>query len=285
MSQIDLSLALNTATKAALCAADVLQAHFHHREELIIDHKKKNDLVSQADREAEHHILDILKKDTPTYSIVAEETGLAKKNKALATWFIDPLDGTTNFLHGIPHFAISIALVAHKGTVITAGTPPLTEEMPIVAIIYDPNRKELFTAIHQRGCQLNGQIIHCSRTETLEHSLLATGLPFRDFSFEEGYLSMLKKALHHTRGVRRFGAASLDLAWVACGRFDAYWELRLSPWDVAAGTLLVREAGGTAQDLYEQNAWPQHGNIIASNPLLFSEFKHMIQPHLPPMIN
>lgn len=277
---IDFHLALKAATEAAHYGAAVLMSYFNHREELMIEYKSHNDLVSQADRDAEKAILDKLTQLTPDYAILAEESDKQTRPNAIATWYIDPLDGTTNFLHGIPHFAVSIGLVAHKGTILSPGMSPLEEDTPIVSVVYDPNREELFSAFYLGGCQLNGQRIRCSRTETLEHAILATGFPFRDFSFEDEYHPTFKAAIRHTRGVRRFGAASLDLAWVACGRYDGFWEFRLSPWDVAAGTLLVREAGGTVKDLYAQHAWPVTGNIIASNRFIFDEFLDMLTPSL-----
>ncbi|MDY3331134.1 MAG: inositol monophosphatase family protein [Pelistega sp.] len=279
-THIDFHLALQAATEAAHHGAAVLMSYFNNREELMVEHKSHNDLVSQADKESEKAIINALSRLTPEYAIIAEEGHNNHQAEALATWYIDPLDGTTNFLHGIPHFAVSIGLIAHKGTVLSPGMSPLEEDTPIVSVVYDPSRDELFSAFYLGGCQLNGQRIRCSRTETLEQSLLATGFPFRDFSFEDEYDPTFKAATHRTRGVRRFGAAALDLAWVACGRYDGFWEFRLAPWDIAAGTLLVREAGGTVKDLYGQLAWPSRGNIIASNKFIFDEFMDMLAPSL-----
>lgn len=260
--QLPLSECLNTAITAAHAAAAILQSHAHHRADLIIDKKAKNDLVSQADREAEMAIIDVCKERTPQFGIVAEESG--GENGQGATWYIDPLDGTTNFLHGIPHYAVSIALIAHAGTVMTNGQP-LLHDTPVIGVVYDPNREELFTAMYGVGAWLNEYRIHCSQTTELSESVLATGFPYRDFSFADQYMPALEKAMRVTRGVRRLGSAALDLAWTACGRYDGYWEMGLAPWDVAAGTLIVREAGGIAEDIFRRDSWPTKGNIYAGN--------------------
>ncbi len=275
---LDFHNALNAATQAAQSAAGILMMYANNRADLIIDRKCRNDLVSQADREAEMAIVQVLQELTPEFGIVAEESGGQASGQA--TWYIDPLDGTTNFLHGIPHFAVSIGLVAHAGTVLSTGTPPLEQDTPVVSVVYDPSRHEMFTAVYQDGCWLNGQRIECTPTESIADALLATGLPFRDFSFADQYLPSLHTAIYESRGVRRFGSAALDLAWVACGRYDGYWEMGLAPWDVAAGTLLVREAGGVVEDIYAQHAWPVTGNLYAANRLIACDLFQMIKPHL-----
>ncbi|PWF22479.1 inositol monophosphatase family protein [Corticimicrobacter populi] len=274
---LNLPQALDAATQAAHAGAAILQAHAYRRADLIIDHKARNDLVSQADRDAEQTIVDILTRLTPQYGLIAEETG--GQTHGQATWYIDPLDGTTNFLHGIPHYAVSIALIAHAGTAI-APDVVVTEDTPVVAVVYDPSREEMFTAVHGGGTRLNSQRVQCSRTDALADALLATGLPFRDFSFADEYMPMLDQAIHQTRGVRRLGAAALDLAWVACGRFDGYWELGLAPWDVAAGTLLVREAGGIATDLRGRDPWPIKGDVISGGRHLHPLLCGMVEPYL-----
>ncbi|HLS42765.1 MAG TPA: inositol monophosphatase family protein [Paenalcaligenes sp.] len=275
--RLPLSSSLEAAVSAASAAAGILQAHASNRSELIIDTKARNDLVSQADREAEQATIEILRERTPQFGIVAEESG--GESAGLATWYIDPLDGTTNFLHGIPHYAVSIALVAHKGSIV-AGDEPLEHDTPVVAVVYDPNRDELFTAMYGVGAWLNGQRIQCSSTTSLSEAVLATGFPFRDFSFAEQYMPTLHSAITTTRGIRRLGAAALDLAWVACGRFDGYWEMGLAPWDVAAGALIVREAGGYCEDMYRQDPWPIGGYVCSSNAHLSDELRGMIEPHL-----
>lgn len=279
--QVDFYHALETATTAAKEAASILNIYAQDHSKLSIDHKSRNDLVSQADRDAEQVILQVMREQTPAFAIVAEESGnSADLEDAQFAWFIDPLDGTTNFLHGIPHYAVSIGLVARAGTVLIPNTAPLEVNTPIVGVVYDPNRQEMFSAIYQDGCFLNGQRIHTSQTKRLEDSLLATGVPFRDFSFEEPYMRTFKEAMHNTRGIRRLGSAALDLAWVACGRFDGYWEMGLAPYDVCAGTILVREAGGLVADIYEQEPWPRGGNIIASTKHIAADFGEMIRQQL-----
>ena len=273
---LNLSEHLQTAVRAAHAAAEILQTHAHGRDKLVIDKKTRNDLVSAADREAEIAILEILKTDTPAFGIVAEETGGVQSGPA--SWFIDPLDGTTNFLHGIPHYAVSIALVASAGTPDEVGHP-LAVETPVVPEEYDPCKEEMYTAMHGVGAWLNERRIHCSKTSSLEDALIATGLPFRDFSFMPQYMPVLTEVMHQSRGVRRNGAAALDLAWTACGRFDGYWEQGLSPWDAAAGTLLVREAGGTVKDIQGHPGWPVSGDLVSGNADVFSALWAIVQKH------
>jgi len=274
---LNLNIALEAAVAAAHAGAAILQSYAQRRGDLVIDHKMRNDLVSQADREAEAAIIDILRAQTPQFGIVAEESG--GQVQGTATWYIDPLDGTTNFLHGIPHYAVSIALVAQAGSH-TDANGQLDTETPVVGVVYDPCREELFTAVHDTGVWLNGHRLSCSRATTLEDAVLATGFPFRDFSFADQYLPMLDDAIHITRGVRRHGAAALDLAWTAAGRFDGYWEMGLAPWDVAAGTLLVREAGGQVHDIYGKTPWPIGGAVVASGAALMPALQAMIAPRL-----
>lgn len=273
---------LETAIEAARQAAGVLSSYASNRTQLHIDHKASpNDLVSQADREAEQAILEVLQAQLPHIAVVAEESGTSDNlPDADFAWFIDPLDGTTNYLHGIPHYAVSIGLVARAGVVLSPNTTPLEHNTPIVAVVYDPNRQELFSAIHNDGAFLNGQRIYTSAPERLSDALFATGVPFRDFSFETEYMRGFDTIMHNTRGIRRLGSAALDLAWVACGRYDGYWEMGLAPYDVCAGTLLVREAGGRVEDLYQQEPWPRNGHIIASGKAVFEPFAQVIRQSL-----
>src|SRR5690625_1058402 len=278
MTAINLAAALATARQAAEKAAPILQHYAQHRKALTIDFKQHNDLVSQADREAEQAIIQVLKADTPDYGLIGEESGGRADGPAF--WVIDPLDGTTNFLHGLPFYAISIALVAQAGQTLDTGATTSTVE-PIVGLVYDPNRNEFFTACHGQGAWLNQQRIHCSPANDTSQALLSTGFPFRDFSFSEQYFPMMIAAMENTRGIRRIGAAALDLAWVACGRFDGYWEMGLAPWDVAAGTLIAREAGALCADLYHQEPWPASGDIYCANPSLAKALhEQFFAPHL-----
>lgn len=278
MAVINLQQALDAAIQAAQKAAPILQHYAQHRKELTIDFKQHNDLVSQADREAEQAIIQVLQELTPSYGIVGEESGGSAEGSAF--WVIDPLDGTTNFLHGLPFYVISIALVAKKGQTLDSGVT-LSATEPVVGHVYDPNRNESFTACYGQGAWLNENRIYCSQAEDLSQALLSTGFPFRDFSFSEQYVPMMLQAMNNTRGIRRLGAAALDLAWVACGRFDGYWEMGLAPWDVAAGTLIAREAGAQCEDLYHQEPWPASGDIYCANPKLAKELhQKFFAPHL-----
>ncbi|ARP96422.1 inositol monophosphatase family protein [Bordetella genomosp. 13] len=276
-SPLDLGAAIDVAVCAAHAGAALLQSYAHHRADLVIDRKARNDLVSQADREAEAAVLAVLRERTPEFGIVAEETG--GNAAGPATWYIDPLDGTTNFLHGIPHYAVSIALVAHTGTRLPGGDA-VAEDTPVIGVVYDPSREELFTAVHGIGSWLNGRRISCSRTATLDDAVLATGFPFRDFSFAGQYMPMLHDAINQSRGVRRMGAAALDLAWTACGRYDGYWEMGLAPWDVAAGTVILREAGGVCTDMHLRDPWPVGGRLVAGNPDIYQALQSLVTPHL-----
>ncbi len=268
---------MDAAVTAAHAAAAILQTHALHRGDLVIDLKTRNDLVSQADREAERAILDILSERTPDIGVIAEESG--GRRGAQATWYVDPLDGTTNFISGIPHYAVSIALVGHAGAHVE-GPGVLPDDTPLIGVIYDPNREELFSAMYGIGAWSNGRRIYCSGTKDLRASVLATGFPFRDFSFEQQYMPTLHEAIATTRGVRRMGSAALDLAWTACGRYDGYWEMGLAPWDVAAGVALVRAAGGVCEDIRHRRPWPEDGYVYAANPRIAPALDAMIAKHL-----
>jgi len=275
---IDVRAALSIATKAAEAGAQVLQYYARHREQLQINFKMRNDLVSQADQEAEQAIIEVLQKLSPDFGIIAEESGGTAQGQAF--WVIDPLDGTTNFLHGIPHYAVSIALVARAATTMP-GRPPLSRTEPVAGLVYDPNRNEYFSALYGQGAWLNQERMYCSQTETLTDALVATGFPFRDFGFADQYMPMMQAGIQQTRGLRRLGSAALDLAWVAAGRFDAYWEMGLAPWDVAAGTLIAREAGAHCADLYHEEHWPASGDIYCAPPALAQVMhQELIAPHL-----
>lgn len=276
-TRLPLSDCLDAAVTAARAAAAILQAYSRNRAELVIDTKTRNDLVSQADRESEEVVINILRERTPEYGIVAEESG--GHTAGAASWYIDPLDGTTNFLHGIPQYAVSIALIAHAGSIVDDNTP-LERDTPVIGVVYDPCREELFTAMYGVGAWLNERRISVSPAQNLAESVLGTGFPFRDFSFSDQYMPTLNHAINHTRGVRRLGAAALDLAWVACGRYDGYWEMGLAPWDVAAGTVIVREAGGICEDIHHRDPWPIKGYVYAGNQQTAPALDAMIQPHL-----
>ena len=258
---------LNIAVKAARRAGQIINRASLDIEKLKIDVKRQSDFVTEVDRAAEAAILDVLRDAYPSHGILAEESGLAgTRADSEYQWIIDPLDGTTNFIHGLPQYAISIGL-AHKG-------------LMTHAVVYDPNRNELFTASRGGGAFLNDKRIRVSKRARLDEALIGTGFPFRMFDHVEAYLAIFRDVAQKTAGMRRPGAAALDLAWVACGRMDGFWELGLSPWDMAAGTLLITEAGGLVGDLSGEPHYLKTGNIVGGNPKVFGQLLQIIAPHL-----
>jgi myo-inositol-1(or 4)-monophosphatase len=246
---------LNTAVKAARKAGSIITRASSDLDRLTVRRKRQNDFVSEVDHAAEEAIIGVLREAYPTHGILAEETG-AHGAQDEFVWVIDPLDGTTNFLHGFPQYCVSIGLL-HKG-------------VPNQAVVFDPNRNELFTASKGVGAYLNDRRIRVSKVDKLEDALMATGFPFREVGELDSYLRMFKNMTLSTSGIRRPGAAALDLAWVAAGRVDGFWEIGLSPWDMAAGALLVREAGGLVGDLDGNDRFLDNGRIVASNGKIFS---------------
>jgi len=242
----------NTAQSAIRSAGDVLMKHFGAIQQEHIDSKQAFDFVTFADREAERILIEQLHAVFPDHSFYAEESQRAPAGGY--RWIIDPLDGTTNYVHGVPHFAISVAL-EREGEI-------------ILGLIYDPTRDEMFRAEIGRGAFLNDAPISVSSISDPAVSLLATGFPFKQKQNLDAYLASFQALFQQVSGIRRIGSAALDLAYVACGRFEGYWELGLSPWDVAAGSLLVQEAGGRISDFSggAQAVW--HGNVVASNGAL-----------------
>ena len=254
---------LNTAVKAARKAAGIISRASFDVDKLNIRKKRQNDFVSEVDEAAEEAIIRILRDAYPDHGILAEESGTRDEAKSDYVWVIDPLDGTTNFLHGFPQYCVSIGLL-HKGK-------------PTQAVIYDPNRNELFTATKGVGAYLNDRRIRVSRTDKLEDALMGTGFPFREVGHLDDYLRMFRNVTMATSGIRRPGAAALDLAWVACGRIDGFWEMGLSPWDMAAGALLVREAGGLIGDLDGNEGFLDSGRVVATNAKLFSAMLQLLK--------
>ncbi|MBI4195362.1 MAG: inositol monophosphatase [Betaproteobacteria bacterium] len=257
---------LNIAVKAARRAGNVINRATRNLDIVVVKEKLANDYVSEVDHEAERAIIDTLRAAYPEHSILAEESGATGKSDY--QWIIDPLDGTTNFLHGFPQYAVSIGL-SHKGIVTQA-------------VVYDPTRNDLFTASRGRGAFLNDTRIRVSKRAQLKSSLVGTGFPFRQFEHVDVYLAMLRDMMKNTAGVRRPGSASLDLAYVAAGRLDGFWELGLSPWDMAAGALLITEAGGLVGDLEGNEGYMRSGNIVAGNPKVFVELLRLLGRHLTP---
>ena len=256
---------LAIAVKAARRAGNFINRSARDLDLLTVTTKGPKDFVSEVDRAAEAAIVDTLLEAYPDHAILAEE-GTAKGANADAEnlWIIDPLDGTTNFLHGFPQYCVSIAL-QHKGQ-ITQG------------VIYDPVRNDLFTATRGRGAFLNDRRIRVSRRDHLRDCLIGTGFPFRDGSYLDTYLRMMKTMIEQTAGLRRPGAAALDLAYVAAGFYDGFWEVGLNPWDVAAGSLLVQEAGGLIGDLSGEGDFLHGGQVIAATPKVFAQMVAALGP-------
>jgi myo-inositol-1(or 4)-monophosphatase len=242
---------LNIAVKAARKAGSIINRAALEGA-LEVRAKNRNDFVTQVDKAAEQAIIDILRRAYPDHGFLAEESGASAGARGEYRWIIDPLDGTTNFIHGFPQYCVSIAL-EHKGT--------LTQ-----AVVYDPAKNELFTASRGRGAYLDDRRIRVTKCTQLSDALVGTGFPFRELARIETYLGQLRTLMTGCSGVRRAGAAALDLAYVAAGRLDAFWELGLSPWDMAAGALLVQEAGGLVSDLDGQGDFLARGEIAAATP-------------------
>jgi myo-inositol-1(or 4)-monophosphatase len=256
---------LNIAVRAARSAGNVIIRNLGKLDTLAIHTKDRNDFVTEVDRQAEQEIIYILRKAFPSHGILAEESGLQEGDEY--QWIIDPLDGTTNFLHGFPQFAVSIAM-RHKGRLEHG-------------VIYDPLRQEIFSASRGAGATLNDQRIRVTNRKTLEGSLLGTGFPFKSQQHLETYLDMFRALFPQTAGIRRAGSAALDLAYVATGRLDGFWEIGLSIWDMAAGVLLIQEAGGLSSDFTGGHEHLESGNIVAGNPKLFAEILKTIRPYVP----
>jgi myo-inositol-1(or 4)-monophosphatase len=260
---------LSIAVKAAREAGRIINRASQDVGAIAIQTKTYNDFVSDVDRSAEQAIIDILKDAYPDHGFWGEESG-HDNHEADNIWIIDPLDGTTNFLHGFPQYCISIAL-QQKGV--------LTQ-----AVIYDPVRNDLFTATKGRGAFLNDKRIRVTNRSKLQDSLIATGFPYRDFTHLDTYLGMFKDMIKKTTGIRRPGSAALDLAYVAVGWVDGFFEINLSAWDIAAGGLIVQEAGGIVGDFEGNESWLETGNIVAANPKVFAQMLQVLNPHLTPAL-
>ncbi|HCU90244.1 MAG TPA: inositol monophosphatase [Gammaproteobacteria bacterium] len=246
---------LNIAVRAARRGGTIINRALNRLGDIRVDTKGHKNYVSEIDQEAETSIIQTLLAAYPEHRIVAEESGA--RGDSDYEWIIDPLDGTTNFLHGYPQFSVSIAL-AVRGELDQA-------------VIFDPVRDELFTASRGAGAQLNNRRIRVSECQSLDHALLATGFPIRNPALIDSYLPTLNAFLPHVAGVRRAGAASLDLAFVACGRLDGFWEYGLQPWDIAAGMLLVQEAGGIVTEPNGADEPLKNGSILCASPRIHRE--------------
>jgi myo-inositol-1(or 4)-monophosphatase len=258
---------LNIAIRAARRAGTVIVKAIEKRQYLQIDTKGQNDFVSNIDRKAEAVIIEIVRKAYPNHAILAEESGAITKTGTDFQWIIDPLDGTTNFLHGNPQFAVSIAVKC--------------KDQIEQAVIYDPLRDELYTASRGMGAFLNERRrLRVSNKNTLNGALLGTGFPFRQQEHIDTYLETFKALFHQVTDVRRAGAVALDLAYIAAGRLDGFWELGLYQWDIAAGALLVQESGGFITDFSGGSDYLKTGNIVAGTPKVHKGIVETIQPHL-----
>jgi len=257
----------NIAVRAARRAGAIILRSMDRIDSIQVRSKRQNDFVTEVDKQAEQAIIETIRRAHPDHGILAEESGRHRAGSEIE-WIVDPLDGTTNYLHGFPAFAVSIA-VAEKGR-LTHG------------VVYDPLREELYVAVRGRGAFLNDRRIRVGSRPGLKAGLIGTGFPFRDMRNLDAYLAMFRGVLESTAGVRRAGAAALDLAWTAAGRLDGFFELALKPWDIAAGALLVEEAGGIYGSVDGKPGWPvARGDIIAGNPRVFAALAKKLAPHLP----
>ena len=259
---------INIALRAARKAGENIVRASDDLHRFEVKAKGVNDFVTEVDINAEQEIIYHLQKAYPDHAILGEESGLLGSEDAEYRWIVDPLDGTTNFIRGLPHYAISIACV-YRGKLEHA-------------VVLDPVRREEFTASRGRGAQLHGHRIRVSALTSLEGALLGTGIPFKDHCDDKivPYSKSIEVLAAQCAGIRRAGAASLDLAYVAAGRLDAFWEIGLAPWDIAAGALLVREAGGLVADIDASDNYMESGNIVCGNPKCFKAVLQTVKPLL-----
>ena len=248
---------LNIAVKAARRAGSIINRAALEGGALEVKAKNKNDFVTQVDKAAEQAIIGVIHAAYPDHSILAEESGDTPGARAEYRWVIDPLDGTTNYIHGFPQYCVSVAL-EHRG-------------VPTHGVVYDPGKNELFTASRGRGAFLDDRRMRVSKCTRLQDALVGTGFPYKEVSRLDLYMRQLRTMMTSSAGVRRAGAAALDLAYVAAGRLDAFWEMGLSRWDMAAGALLIQEAGGMVADLQGGADFLDRGEIAAATPKVLPE--------------
>jgi len=259
---------LNIALRAARRAGELIVRASDRLHLLEVDRKSSNDFVTEVDRAAEREIITQLQRAFPDHAFLGEEGGESGAEEAEYRWVIDPLDGTTNFIRGIPHYAVSIAC-EYRGQLEHA-------------VILDPVRSEEFTASRGRGARLNGRRLRVSGRKSMDGALVGTGIPYRSRQDEHlpAYVQSLQAVASQTAGIRRAGAAALDLAYVAAGRLDAFWEIGLNRWDIAAGALLVREAGGLVSDFRGGNHFMDSGHIVCGTPRCFKGVLQAVEPWL-----
>ncbi|MGD1953812.1 MAG: inositol monophosphatase family protein [Sphingomonadales bacterium] len=256
------SALINVMTQAAQKAARSMSRDFGEVEHQQVSRKGPADFVSQADRRADDTLREELMRARPDFGITLEESGDTNVREDGPRWIVAPIDGTSNFLHGIPHFAISIA--AEQFGEITA------------CIVYEPLQDQLFWAVKGRGAYLNDRRLRVSARKNIADCLFATGIPFKGHGDFGRFTHILNEVMPQCAGIRRFGAASLDLAYVAAGRFDGFWEEGLQPWDIAAGMFLVREAGGIITDIRGSDQMLKTGGIVAANPAMHTQLHKLI---------
>lgn len=257
---------LNITSTAVRGAGQIIMRHFNRIHSLSVKTKQRNDFVSEVDHMAEQEIIRVIHRAYPDHAILAEESGYTHTSNDEYLWIIDPLDGTTNYLHGIPHFSVSIAL-KHKDRL-------------QLGVIYDPFKEEMFCASRGEGATLNNHKIRVSSLPDLSAALIGTGIPFRPDQDVKTYLETLKAFIKDTAGVRRAGSAALDLAYVAAGRLDGFWEFGLNAWDMAAGIVLIQEAGGLVGDFSGGHHHMQSGNIVTGNPKVFKAMVQILRSHI-----
>jgi len=256
------------ALRAARKAGELIERSFERLDTIQIENKAPNDFVTEVDRKAEQIIIKTLQKAYPDHSFRGEESGTTEGKNSDYVWIIDPLDGTTNFVHGMPHFSVSIAC-QYRGQIEHA-------------VVLDPVRREEFTASRGRGASLNGRRIRVSNRKGLEGALIGTGIPFDGPAYAkiQPFLACINDIAGQTSGIRRAGSAALDLAYVASGRYDAFWEMHLNEWDFAAGVLLVTEAGGLISDFRGGKTYLETGHIVCGTPKVFKPVLQVVQKHL-----
>jgi myo-inositol-1(or 4)-monophosphatase len=257
---------LITAVKAARRGAAIINRASFDIDRLQVTEKGQNDFVTEVDQAAERAIIDVLKNAYPDHAILAEESGASSNlhDEAENVWIIDPLDGTTNFIHGFPQYCVSIAL-QQRGQITQA-------------LVYDPTRNDLFTASKGGGAFLNEKRIRVTRRDKIADALIGTGFPYSDLSKLDEYMRMFRIMTEKSAGLRRPGAAALDLAYVACGRFDGFFEKGLKPWDIAAGSLLISEAGGIVGTFAGESDYLYKGDVIAGTPKIFAQMVALLAP-------
>ncbi len=258
---------LNTAIEAARKAGDIIIRGSSQIDRIKVESKARNEFVTQIDQAAEAAIIELVQQRYPDHAFLGEESGMSGKEGADHLWIIDPLDGTTNFIHGFPQYCVSIGLKI-KGRL-------------AIGVVYDPNRQELFTASRGSGATLDGRRIRVSGRRDLDGALIGTDFPYRsNDEWLETNLNIYRDVMTKAAGVRRPGSAALDLCYLAAGRLDALWMFGLKPWDIAAGVLILRESGGIVSSISDDGDYMESGNLLAGSPKVHSELKSLIDKHL-----